>query len=81
MGRYAIAPCGTAAGARRHYRHGEKPCSDCATAARVQRSPNGYATGRESRVPDLREIRNGLPFRPYVYRGTGADAYTGEVVL
>lgn len=25
--------------------------------------------------------RNGLPFRPYVYRGTGADAFTGEVVL
>lgn len=80
MGRYAIAPCGTPAGARRHYRNGEKPCPDCLTAARIQRSPNGYATGRESRIPDWRERRNGLPeFRPYRYQGTGHDTLTADL--
>jgi hypothetical protein len=27
-----------------------------------------------------RNPRLALPFKPYVYRGTGADAFTGEVV-
>jgi hypothetical protein len=24
------------------------------------------------------EVRNGLPFKPYVYRGVGYDIYTGD---
>lgn len=80
-GRYPIAPHGTPAGARRHYRRGEKPCFACMTAARNDAAARkGYQAGN-TQVPDHRPVRNGLPFRPYVYRGTGADAYTGEVVL
>lgn len=70
-----LAPCGTPAAYRRHLRHGERPCSDCLAAERVGR---GYAV--TALVPDPRPVRNGIPVRLYVYRGSGADAYTGEVV-
>jgi hypothetical protein len=66
------APCGTLSAARRHYRRGEKPCEACIAAQRRRWAERrGTAAGNQS--PDYREIRNGLPFRPYVYRGTGVD--------
>jgi hypothetical protein len=74
---YATQPCGTPAGARRHYRRGEKPCAACLAAQRGdQARRRGHEAGAQT--PDPREIRNGIPWRPYRYRGTGADAFTGE---
>jgi hypothetical protein len=42
-------------------------------------------TGHRAKRPGARDLwwtetRNGIPFRPYRYGGTGADAFTGEVV-
>lgn len=73
-------PCGTDAGYTGHLRRGERPCYSCRQANARRQATRG---GREYiAIFDPREVRNGLPeFRPYVYRGTGADAYTGEVVL
>ena len=70
-----LQPCGTPAAARRHQRRGERACDACLAAARIRNRTTPQALS-----PDYREIRNGLPFRPYVYRGSGADAYTGEIV-
>lgn len=74
-----LKPCGTPAAARRHQRRGEPLCETCRQAARREKAGRiGVMPGTDS--PDYREVRNGLPeFRPYVYRGTGTDAYTGEV--
>ena len=75
-----LKPCGTPAAYRRHLRRHEQPCFACRQANAIEHA------GRQGSEPsalteDRREIRNGLPeFRPYVYRGSGADAYTGEVV-
>jgi hypothetical protein len=74
---------GTEAALRGHYRRGEKPiagwCQACAAYGRrrwAERQGRARAAGVLS--PDRREVRNGLPeFRPYVYRGTGADVLTG----
>ena len=70
--------CGTPVAARRHYRRGEKPlasyCQTCAQAARRNWAERrGTAAGNMS--PDTRELRNGLPFVPYHYRGTGRDVF------
>jgi len=75
---WMLAPCGTPAAARRHWRHGEPPCEACLAAHRRQKAEAlGHDAG--THVPDRREIRNGLPeFRPYVYRGTGYDQYEQE---
>ena len=35
------------------------------------------AGGRRPRGVPV-EVRNGLPFKPYVYRGVGYDQFTGE---
>jgi hypothetical protein len=57
-----------------------RPLTDAEQARR-------YRQGITSRANSGRRVwfeapPNGLPeFRPYIYRGTGADAYTGEVVL
>jgi hypothetical protein len=65
------APHGTPAAARRHWRHGEKPCEPCRVAA------NRYRAVREGRPDDPYEelqpapraaIRNALPIVPYVYQ-------------
>lgn len=62
-----LAPCGTAAGARRHYRRGEKPCPTCAQASRRDRNERtGYGPGRGDFDP--RPIRNGMPEMPYAWR-------------
>ena len=73
---------GTAAALRAHYRRGEKPindhCQPCADFGRrlwAERKGNPATAGVLS--PDYREIRNGLPFVPYVYRGTGTDQMAG----
>jgi hypothetical protein len=69
-------PCGTDAGYQRHRRRGERSCYPCLQA---QARRQGRACPA---VPDPRPVRNGLPEpRPYVYRGLGCDAFTGEVVL
>lgn len=70
------APHGTASGARRHYKRGEKPCEEC---KRANRQAKTQATGGAgAQTPEIREIRNGLPeFVPYKYRGTGKDTLTG----
>lgn len=69
---------GTSRGARAHYRRGERPCPACYQAMLTsQGTRGGYNGGANS--PDRRERRNGLPeFRPYVYRGLGFDALTGD---
>lgn len=69
---------GTMAAARAHYRRGEKPladyCQSCAAAVRRQRlERKGSPATAGVQSPDYREIRNGLPFVPYRYRGTGGD--------
>ena len=76
-----LQPCGTLAAYRRHQRRGEPPCHDCRLANRYKNTQvTGYPSGRETRLPDYRETRNGLPpFRPYTYRGLGYDLYTGEL--
>lgn len=38
--RFFTPPCGTASGARSHYRRGEKPCEACMEASRRARSPH-----------------------------------------
>jgi hypothetical protein len=67
------APCGTEAAARRHRRRGEPLDEACRRAARIKaqerrgRDPWAFAQ------PDYREVRNGIPWKPYVYRGLGYD--------
>ena len=70
-------PCGTSAAIRRHYRRGEPLDYACLQADRVAKDVNPYIAGPDSK-PDPRPIRNGLPFRPYVYRGRGHDIYEEE---
>jgi hypothetical protein len=79
---WRLAPCGTAAASRRHWRHGDPPCYTCRRADAERRGGNPYnrVAGLADAMPDPRPVRNGIPWRPYVYRGTGADAFTGEVV-
>jgi hypothetical protein len=64
----ARRPCGTTAALRRHKRRGEPPCEACLQADRREHSA---AAGTHS--PETREKRNGIPWKPYVYRGTGYD--------
>ena len=78
---WSEAQCGTEAGHQLHVRRKERVCYSCMQGHdRYRADLRGYeSTG--PKVPDPRQVRNSLPpFRPYVYRGTGADAYTGEVV-
>lgn len=59
-----LAPHGTPAAARRHWRKKEPLCAECLAAARRARSVNA---GEQSE--DLREKRNNLPDTPrYRYR-------------
>lgn len=73
-----LAPCGTAAGARRHYRRGEKPCPTCAQASRRDRNERtGYGPGRGDFDP--RPIRNGIP-EPVAYTWRGRRYPWAEAV-
>jgi len=74
-----LAPCGTAAAARRHGKHGEPLDEACRIAQRLQKAErSGERAGNLS--VDRREIRNGLPeFVAYRYRGTGQDTLTGDL--
>ena len=74
-----LKPCGTTAAYRRHLRHHTPPCDACAAANRrhvaaMEAKRNPASVG--SLTPDRREKRNGLPVRPYRYRGTGRDELT-----
>jgi hypothetical protein len=61
-----LQPCGTLAAARRHYRHGEKPCPACLAAnARAKAGGSGQAL---TATPDYGGRRNGLPLVPYRYQ-------------
>jgi hypothetical protein len=73
-----LAPCGTPAAAQRHRRRGEPTCQACLRAWREDTAQRRYGTTGGALSPDHREIRNGIPWRPYIYRGTGVDAFTGE---
>jgi len=75
-------PCGTEAAYQRHRRRKEPACYPCLQAnARAHADQRGGEYTGPS-VPDPRPLRNGLPEpKPYVYRGLGCDAFTGEVVL
>ena len=77
-----LQPCGTLAAYTRHRRRREPACYACLQAnARDYGERAGY-TYEGPQIPDPRQVRNGLPVpKPYRYRGTGADAFTGEVVL
>jgi hypothetical protein len=77
---WRLAPCGTLAAYRRHYRRGDPYCHTCRRANAERRGADPYSVAGGDAMPDLRPVRNGIPWRPYVYRGTGADAFTGEVV-
>ena len=72
-----LQPHGTDAARRRHQRRGEKPCLACQGGSRHAKASGENRT----LVADTRPVRNGIPWKPYIYRGSGADAYTGEVVL
>jgi hypothetical protein len=76
-----LMPCGTDAAARRHWRRGEpldEACKQASRRAKIARTGRDHIPNADS--PDYREIRNGIPFRPYVYRGTGRDIYEDEDV-
>ena len=79
---YKLKPHGTLAAYQRHLRKHEHACYPCMQADARDRAERLGSEYKGPKVPDPRRARNGLPvFRPYIYRGTGADAYTGEVVL
>jgi hypothetical protein len=62
------APHGTAAAARRHYRHGEKPCEPCRVAmnlADVERRGGGDPYARSTMPGPQPAPRNGLPIVAY----------------
>ena len=62
-----LAPHGTPAAARRHYRRGEKPCEPCRGAANRDRRPDSDPWAQNE--PEVRgAIRNGVPVTPYEYR-------------
>lgn len=73
-----LAPCGTAAAAKRRQRHGEPVDYACKVAAsyyyaankaRQRGEPAPDFTEVATRIPDTRAPRNGLPFTPgYVWR-------------
>lgn len=75
---WQLAPCGTEAAARRHRRRGEPVCQACLRAERVRRQErrggDPWDTHRGEPSPDCREIRNGIPWKPYRYRGQGREA-------
>jgi hypothetical protein len=64
-----LAPCGTAAAARRHYRHHEPLCAACLEA---NREDVARRAGREPGVgklsAPLSAVRNGLPIVAYQWR-------------
>ena len=70
-------------GSRTQMTGGTMPQGRTPTDTEAQRRRrHGIKTGRgiATLVWAERNPRLALPFKPYVYRGTGADAYTGEVV-
>jgi hypothetical protein len=76
-----LEPCGTDAAYQRHRRRGERACYACLQAQARSHAEHRGGEYCGPSIPDPREVRNGLPpTRPYVYRGTGADAFTGEIV-
>jgi hypothetical protein len=64
-----LQPCGTPAAAHRHYRHNEPLDEACRLAyaadslRRYHEAPDPLPDG-----PEIRPIRNGMPWKPYVYR-------------
>ena len=74
---WRLAPCGTSAAYRRHRRRGEPACPACLEAERLRNSDR-YGWEVTALTPDRREVRNGIPWKPYVYRGLGFDQLTGE---
>jgi hypothetical protein len=77
---WSEAQCGTEGGHRQHYRRGERSCYSCMQAHDRYRAERRGCQSIGPGIPDPRPVRNGLPVKLYVYRGTGADAFTGEVV-
>lgn len=78
---YKLKPHGTLAAYQRHLRKKEQACYPCMQADARNRADRRGAEYKGPKVPDPRQARNELPlFRPYVYRGLGCDAITGEVV-
>ena len=71
---WKLAPCGTPAAARRHYRRGEPLDYACLQANANAKSDDPWVTGPNAQ-PDPRPVRNGIPWKPYVYRGRGYDIY------
>jgi hypothetical protein len=72
-----LEPCGTPAAARRHRRRHEPLCEACRQAERTRRGQrDGFTGGAQS--SDTRQIRNGLPWKPYAYRGSGPFLHEEE---
>jgi hypothetical protein len=67
-----LEPCGTLAAARRHRRHGERLCEKCLPVDHA--SKQAYRQDQPG-SPDFRRVRNGIPWKPYVYRGLGYDLF------
>jgi hypothetical protein len=69
------APHGTPAAARRHYRHGEKPCPDCMAAGRRDRGERSgadpYAAG--SQYTPREPARKQPPTIAYRYGASAKD--------
>lgn len=69
-----LTPHGTSAAARRHYRHGEKPCEPCRAAANADKVERTGGDPYAQMEPEARgAVRNGIPAVPYEYR---ARTYT-----
>jgi hypothetical protein len=64
-----LAPCGTEAAARRHYRHGEAVDEACRVAANRRHAERGGGGEpyRETSAPPPAAARNGLPVVAYEY--------------
>ena len=73
-----LKPCGTPAAVHRHYRHHEPLDYACQQAQLLAKGGDPWDTSHGGGLIDPRPIRNGLPFRPYVYRGRGHDIYEEE---
>jgi hypothetical protein len=75
-----LEPCGTPAAARRHQRRHEPLDEACRRAASLARTryAQGDGPGGRSLSPDTREIRNGLPWKAYAYRGRGPFLHEEE---
>ena len=71
-----LSPCGTPGAVRRHYRNREPLDDACRTAQSTAKGSDPWRSA-PFETPDFRPVRNGIPWKPYVYRGLGYDQMEG----